>query len=282
MAMTPSCARAHALYVGVGNSEQVTIAGNRELSFSLTGQTALASFEISEDLMLGFDYYTANDSVSISQQASGELDIDSWRVNLGYYLDDWSFSISATNWQDELFVDVLRTSFFLRQDTESPSYSANVSYDWYVSDWQISTGLGFHYNDWEQKINSVNTQGRETSAVDSGESSFISTSVSVARFFELSQDQGIILGLNLQWNEIMDTESQAISRNGRNISQINNRQIRQLINSQVPIGSESYGQYSMYLSYDITENWLVDLNWSRDFSSDFNTSAWSLNIGVNF
>ena len=202
---------------------------------------------------------------------------------MGYFLDSWSFSASYTNWQDELNItDPNVNESRVQQDTDSPSISVQAGYDWQKGNWLLGTGSGFHYSDWENSERRDTRNEAPRTSVDEGSSTFVSIDVSASYLFELGGNRAVIVGASSRWNQLTDSESTAVSRNGRNISQVNNRTVRNFINSQSALGSESYGQINAFISYDINENWLLDVNGSFDFGTDESSTAWAINLGYVF
>lgn len=228
-----------------------------------------------------------DDKQSVNQQASGELELESLSLGAGYYLDNWSFSLSYLDWQDELLVIRDTTSRTLSTDqTDANSYAVSVSYDKTFNDWQLGVSSGLHFSDWELARQSIvrmaDGEFSDQSGVDTGDSLFISLGLSAAHYHSLSATSGLMIGGSLGWNQLTDSDSEVVSRNGRNISQIANRTIRNLVTSQNIIGSESYGQGSLFLSYNFTEHWVADVNLSYDFGGEQSSSAWSVNLGYQF
>lgn len=278
-----SAAHAGSVYIGYGQSEQVTSLENRDLNFDAGGLSLLASFDVSDALSVSFDVSQLDDDINITEQVVGELDIDTWGVGLNYMVEDWLFSASYASWEDELLVDArLRTPRRLDQSTDSSSIGLTSSYNWYGDSWQSSLGAGFHYADWTSTDRIMAPESQLNSAEDEGSSTFISFTASAAKYIFFENDAYIAYGIVISWNEILDNASDAVSRNGRNISQINNRLAQDLIGQNAVIGTESYGQGTMYVSYGLNENWVVDVDVTSDIGTDQNNLAWSVNLGYQF
>ncbi len=283
----PATVQSASIYYGYSQSDQTTTVGNNTLYFTPTGSNFLISLNPTDELSLYAEYSALDDSQSVNQQATGDLELESLSLGAGYYLDNWSFSLSYLNWQDELLVSVDGTDITVVTDnTDADAYAFSISFDKTYDNWQWGISSGVHYSDWKSATESiVRTQDNETrnqSGVDTGDSLFISLSLSVAHYKALTTSSGLMFGGSLGWNQLTDSESEVVSRNGRNISQIANRTVRNLVTSQNIVGSESYGQMNIFISYDFAEHWVTDLNLSYDFSGEQNSSAWSINLGYRF
>lgn len=275
------------MYYGYSQSVQTTPVGNNTLDFKPSGSALLVSFDPTDNLSVYAEFSALDDSQAVNEQASGNLDLESLSVGAGYYLNNWSFSLSYLDWQDELLVNANASSRTIATDeTDAESYAFSVSYDKTFENWQLGISSGLHYSDWQQSLQSIirSAEGEisNQSAVDTGDSLFISVSLSAAHYQPISATSGLMMGGSLGWNQLTDSESEAVSRNGRNISQIANRTVRNLITSQNIVGSESYGQASFFISYDLTEHWVTDFNLSYDFGGEQSSPAWSVNLGYQF
>jgi hypothetical protein len=164
------------------------------------------------------------------------------------------------------------------QETQSPSSSVSLAHSWDGSDWQVGLTMSIHYSNWRQyhllqnRLNEVRQTG-----FDEGDSTFIGTSVSAAKVLPISPHTQLVVGGSIAWNYLTNDESLAVSRNGRNISQISQR-----TSSATVTGSETYGQLNVYLSYNICESWLIDVDSTFDVGGEENTQAWSVNLGYIF
>lgn len=280
-------AHAASIYYGYSQSDQTTPVGNNSLDFTPAGSSLLISLDPTENINVYAEFSALDDTQSINEQASGTLDLESLSVGIGYYLDNWSFSASYLDWQDELLVDTIETSRRVATDvTVADTFALSVSYDKTFESWQLGANIGLHYSDWQldSQLLTRDSEGkiRNQTSVDMGSSLFVSVGLSAAHYHSLSGASGIMFGGNIGWNHLTDSESEAVSRNGRNISQIANRTIRNLITTQNILGSESYGQASLFISYDISEHWVTDLNFAYDFGTEVSSPAWSVNLGYQF
>lgn len=277
---------ASALYLGHTRTEQISFVGEREIALDPAGASILASFDLTEDWVFNIDYASLDDSTSIENVADAEFDVDSWGAGLSYYFGNWYVSYGYSDWEDELAIsNVRRGEPIFNEVTESTTSSLSVGYQWLDENWQVGVSAGAHFNSWDQSSfnDPPGNQQPPVTQEDKGDSTFITLGVNASYFFPVTEDQGWIVGTSITWNELTDDESTVVSRNGRNISQVNNPTTRARINSLLSVaGSESYGQINLYVSYDISENWIVDLNSSSDFGAEENSQSWSVNFGYFF
>ncbi|MFT4809528.1 MAG: hypothetical protein ACI9LX_002877 [Paraglaciecola sp.] len=276
--------QAGSVYLGYSQTEQLSVARNRSLNFEPNGNVALISFDLNDNLSLTFDYADLADGVSITNNVSDKLDIKSWGIGASYYWAAWSFSANYSFWQDDLIISLPNAEQTLfTQRSESPSSAISLAYNWDLTAWQLGLMAGIHYGDWRQYQELINRETQaEQSSLNGGNSSFVSVQVLMARIMTVGGQEDLMLGGSLGWNQITSSGSAAIARNGRNVSQIKNRSAANRLSASGVTGTESYGQLNLYASYNLNDDWLVDLDLNFDLGSEDNTQAWSLNIGYLF
>ncbi len=281
---------ANSLYVGYSQSELTSVIGQREVDLEPSGANILATFDLSDNWTVSLDVGQQDDTAAFENNASAKFENDSWGASVNYFYQDWAFSYSYSDWNDELEVIAFplgrpvaqRQIYF--QTNDSPSHALRATYYWSGEFWQLGLSGGLHYSNWEQFTHFDNPLDQRPSqdSVDKGDSTFVSLGINASRFFPIEGSRNVVLGGSVNWNELTDDDSQAVSRNGRNINQINNRNIINRLNTLVVSGSDSYGQANVYLSWDITEHWILDLDTGIDFGNEDNSQFWSVNIGYSF
>jgi hypothetical protein len=265
--------------VGYSQSEQKSFVGERALNFSPIGPSLLVSIDLNDNLLLSFDYASLNDELVIMNTTNGNVEIESWGAGLTYYWEDWTLSANYSDWQDELRITAIASELArFSQDTQSPSSSLSMAHSWDGSDWQVGLTMSLHYSKWSQSNRSQNQLNEALqSAFDEGDSTFIGTSISTAKIVAISPQTQLVVGGSISWNYLTSNESLAVSRNGRNISQVSQR-----LSSATVTGTESYGLLNMYISYELSESWLIDLDSTFDVGGEEDTQAWSVNLGYVF
>jgi hypothetical protein len=273
---------ANTIYIGHSQSQQITAISERELHLTPSGISALVAVEPGEHWSLAFDYSTQEDQQSVTNLVRSRFSSDSWGVSLGYYWQDWSISLAYANWQDTLVLNHDRDSRFqFERKTDSPTYNLSLSHYWHAKNWYSSVTLGLSTNDWQQYTRFINSLGPQ-SVLEKGDSTFTSLRVSGARTLLTFTQGNLSVGGSVSWNQHLDSESATVARNGRHISQISNLRLRTQLSQQHASGSESYGQYNVYLSLELGGQWLLDMDSSWDYATDNNTHAWSVNLGYLF
>jgi hypothetical protein len=276
--------QAGSVYLGYSQTEQISVAGNRTLSLDPSGNVVLMSFDLSDNWSLSVDYADLGDSTALTNNATGKLNIQSWGAGVSYYWGPWSWSANYSSWQDDLSISLASTEQTLfNQNSKSPSSALSVAYNWDLTHWQLSLMAGMHYGEWRQTQKSLNRETQTAqSSLDGGSSTFVSLHLMLARLISVGGQEDLILGGSLGWNQLTNSGSAAIARNGRNVSQINNRTIINRLSAAAVTGTESYGQLNFYTSYSLTDDWLVDFDVTFDLGSEENTQAWSVNLGYFF
>lgn len=273
---------ANTLYVGYSQSEQVSAVSERQIHLTPSGISALLSVDLGEHWSLAFDYSRLDDQQSMNAFVDSQFTADSWGVSLGYYWQHWSISLAYANWQDLLQINHDTDRLFqFERDTDAPAYNLLLSRFWHFNQWYTSLSIGLSTNHWQQHTRFTNSLGPQ-SAVEQGNSTFTSLRLSGARTIINFAQGNISAGGSVSWNQHLNSAAATVARNGRHISQINNRQLRTRLSQQHALGSESYGQYSLYLSLELAGQWLLDLDSSWDFSTMNNSNAWSVNLGYLF
>jgi hypothetical protein len=173
--------------VGYSQSQQNTLLEDRVLAFSPKGTTALLSFDLTPDWSLSVDYTKLNDKQIAANNSSGELEVSSWGVGLSRYVNDWTFSLSYSDWHDNLLVQLRDKARFLDETTRSPATSFSGAYDWDHGSWQLGLSAGVHFSGWQKVSITPVANNTHTQAIDEGNSTFVSFALSTAKLIEIKQ-----------------------------------------------------------------------------------------------
>lgn len=277
---------ANSIYVGHSSSEQVSILGDRTINLAPVGQSLYGSVDVNDNWSVNADITRLNDDVSIDNLATLSFDVNSHSMGMSYFQDTWSVYYHYSSFDDEQVV--LRSNpgtQLSSSTTKVKTHSVGGGYFWtFQETWQMSLTGALHLSDWTQTSQSdlPDPDRPPQSLLESGESTLLSVSANLSRYIPLTESMSLTPGIFISWNDAIDSSSEVVNRNGRNVSQIRNPDVRSQISSQVATGSESYGQFSVYLSIDLTENWVLDLDTSVDFGTDEDTQSWSINLGYLF
>lgn len=274
---------ATAVYVGYSQAEQTSVIGNQSLALTPSGQSLLVSFDLSEALSFSTQVSRLTDSVQVTNKASGDVDIDSLSATVHYLKDNWSYSLGVNDWQDDLLIKGTgRNARVQKQSTQSKSVFASVGYDWQHDEWDWGLSAGVHMSRWQQDNSDKHKDGNVRSSVEDGDSTFFNLAISGSYFHPISQSAGVMLGSSVSWNELIESESKTVARNGRNIGQITKPGAGSRLSNQGVFGTESYAQVNAYAVLLFADDWSIDINVATDLATEYNSTAISASIGYSF
>lgn len=280
---------ADVIYAGYSQNEASSIVGPLELDFKPAGLNLLASFNINDNWSIAVDLGRQDDSSTVSNMVEADYDSDSIGASLTYFVENWGFTYRYSQWEDELQVTArFRNGFpdipVQTQENDAPSHALRATRYFSGANWQIGLSGGLHYNDWKQETVSLvmDEPGTIIEATESGDSTFLSAGIDAAWFFSLSDSRSLIAGASVNWNEHLSDDLDGIAIRGRSFNQFGNRNFVNNPNNLSVAGSQSYGQASLYVSFDISNDWLLDISTGSDFSLDDNNQYWNINLGYLF
>ncbi len=303
--------------VSYGQLEQEVVFQDDIVSLNPTGAAVALSLDFADNWQVSVNYQQWDDDKNHLVQNNNQnqnlvnvdVDLTTWGGSLAYYLDNWSFSTSYSVSEDDTFIsNQLRPSNFRAEDTRSKSWGGNAAYGWASGNWFYNVSGGVQYSDWDLNTRTVNNQPSgppgqgqpsppQSNNVqierNSGDSTSLSTSLSAAHFWPITEATGVLLGALLSWNYVVDGESVLVSRNGQNTGSFpgrfpgnsaggNNNQGGNSGALRSLSGDDSYGQLAIYVSYDLTSAWSLDLDTSVDIGSEYSATTWSLSLGYYF
>jgi hypothetical protein len=302
---------AGSLQASYGQLEQEVTIQETSIITQPEGGVLSLSFDLNDKWNLSFDYQQWQDdqAVSISVNptdasvqllfpAQVSLDLQTWGTGISYYHDAWSFSsqFSVSN-DDTAIYKGTRLKDFREEHLKSTSLSGSVAYSWSGVNWLYNASLAAQYSDWDllalqaTPAKALNNRPPQQSTAQeessSGNSSTINASLSMARYWSLNTNQGILVGALVSWNYLLSGESSMLTRNGKNLppppkNNVNAPRFNNRIPSLSSAGDDNSGQLSLYFSYDISEQWSVDIDTARGIGSDFNGQSWSIGGSYSF
>jgi hypothetical protein len=332
-------AQANSLNLSYGQLKQHTSYLDEAVTLKPVGPSLSLSLDLNEQWSVDLGYNKWSDELTFEDIFTADSDLKTWGGSVNYYRDKWSFSFSYNDSQDDsLLAGVRNPDERYRSDkTSSTSYGASAGYGWVSGNLFYNVSFGAQMADWDSTSITLFTPEPEpnppgpppgggggggggggnppppppppeppqsdlVTEVNSGDSSSISTSFSVARFWSLTEDTGVLVGGILSWNHMLSGDSVLVSSNGRNIPTNRPNQGGNNANgggagvtggndfnragnttglSSVS-GDDSYGQVSVYVSYDLTESVSVDFDYGVDIGTDENDAVWSVSLGYFF
>jgi len=273
--------------------EQLATFRDDSLRLNPSGAGAAVSFELSQDWNIAFNYQAWQDDGLISDVTSADADIHALSGSISYYQNDWFVSSILSSSKDKLLIKNLRHSNNLEKEVnEINSLSILSGYSWQLDNWLYDISLGMQYNRWdintEQRLHhqdQINDEIIIESSTDN--STAINLSTSLNYLWPLEGNNGILTGMSVSWvrtisgNENQDSGQQGLRTTSR-FSSNTNRQSTNSRSSLISSSDSSYGQVSLFLSYDLNENWAIDFDISTAISSDENSQSWSIGTAYYF
>jgi hypothetical protein len=298
--------QASSLNVSYGQLKQHVSYADRALTLTPTGPSLALSMDLNDHYSIDLDYQNWRDDKALLSLFKADSDLKSWGAGLNYFKDNWSYSASFNQSTDDiLFSGISNDANYSNESTQSTSYGLSAGYGWAQSDRFYNLSAGLNYSDWQSTTTGQLEEPRPPSgpnapprppriitimqANDADGLSF-NSSFSVAQFWSLKEDRGILVGAIVSWNYTISGDELFISQVGRNNNQGGNsaggRQggANNIGNNAISSvsGDENYGQLSLYISYDLTSSWSIDVDTGFDFGTDTNDQSWSMSLGYFF
>jgi hypothetical protein len=158
----------------------------------------------------------------------------------------------------------------------------------------FDVSAGAQYSDWSienKEINSKRAQQEgkppEELIITEENTLTINAGVSAARYWELSQQQGVLAGAMLLWRYQLSEDENLTDENIVSTSQQTRAQPSTSRNGgsntlRATSGDDNYGQITAYLSYYINDAWSVDLDTSVEIASANNNQSWTVGLSYSF
>ena len=300
--------QASSLSISYGQLKQHVSYANRELSLAPAGSSISLSLDLNDHYSVDFDYQSFADEHTLANIFKADSELKSWGAGVNYFKDNWSYSASFNQSTDDVFfAGITNMANFSKEDTESTAFGVSIGYGWAQGSWFYNTSAGLNYSDWQSNTNGQLEEiqppspsgnpprpSRIITIVQNNEADALSfnSSFSVARFWSLTDDTGIFAGALLSWSYTLSGDEAFISQIGRNNSRGGNNTSGGRIDTNNSAGGSSaigsvsgddnYGQLSLYVSYDLTSSWSIDVDTGFDFGTDTNDQTWSVTLGYFF
>ncbi len=236
-------------------------------SVTPSGNTFGFSFEPMEELKLSLDYVNWKTSQRDINELSFNSDANSLSLTTSYYLDAFIVSANYTHWRSDIEL-TQSTRQLQNESTSAPSYGFAVGYGYFAGDWYIEPHLAVQYNQWLTRDTSrfaLNDRLED-------ESILISSMLSLSRIVSLTSDTYFIAGSMLRYNYVID---------GHNSRRPNSLQAS--IGHRIPASQDKdYFELSAFITYDITKNWLIELDASFNLDNAPDKHSFSWRLGYRF
>jgi hypothetical protein len=286
------------LNISYGQQEYQVNFQDETVTLNPNGKGAFFGTNLTDDLSLNLDYQTWQGDKNINNRFNTDMKLDTLGASLNYYLDEWSFSLNYSQYDiDTAVYDLKKAAQTRNENTESFSVGGSLGYGFSSGTWFYGVLVSGLYSEWDFDKSQIKGKIKSNKAPkiltekSSGDSTSISSSLSAAHYWSLSENTGVMLGALLSWNYLISGDSVLISRNGRNINTgANQRNTSRGTGARATnatalnsiSGDDSYGQLAVYISYDISSSWSVDLDSSVNFESDSDAFTSSVTLGYVF
>lgn len=290
--LTPFSTLANNIAVNHSQLEQYISLQNEEVLLRPAGEGVFLSFDFDDNWSVNVDYQTWQDKEQAISPVSINLALTSFGGGLSYVKNNWYASTNISFSEDDVSYRAnQKRADFRQENTQVTSLSGLLGYNWLQGNWIVDLSIGAQYADWSIE----NTMFNDPQAQDEGkppeevsitkqDSSSINAGISAVRYWELTQEQGILAGAMFSWSyqysgDARQTDNPSAPPRLANSQTTTSRNIG--TNTSRPTsGDDSYGQLTAFLSYDINSHWSVAIDTSVEIYTDNNNQSWT--VGINY
>jgi opacity protein-like surface antigen len=275
--------------------EQYISLTDEDVLLKPAGEGVFLSLDLNDEWQVKFDYQTWQDNKHAISPIAINLDLISFGGGLSYVGDNWYASTNIGYSEDDISYRANQSRADNRQNkTQITALSASIGNNWLAGNWMFDLSMAVQYADWTvEKVTFNNERAQqdgkpaEEISTNNSDSASISAGFSAARYWQLTQEQGVLVGVIFSWNyEFSGDESLRADGSppprrtaGQQAPASNN------INSnpsRITSGDDNYGQVMTYLSYDINNDWSVDLDTAVEVATTNNNLSWSVGVSYSF
>ena len=288
-----SCVSSHSFASNVGVSysqlpREVSLQ-NADVLLKPGGGGVYLALDLNDNWGIGLDYQAWQDERRVANATDLDLSLTSWGGSLSYARDNWFFSTNISVLDDELDIYAgQRQRRHSQEDSQTTSVGVILAYSRVQQQWMYEVSVGAQYSDWQ--IDTLSDPSAQATsqvpmhAQSKENTTALNASVTAAHFWPLTQDQGVLVGVMLSWTyrvsgDDSDLANRLPARPGGQGP--NNRGGANNVNS-LATDEDNAGQVSLYLSYDLSRDWSLDLDSTLDLSGENNEPSWSLGLGYSF
>lgn len=275
--------------------EQYITLSDEEVLLKPAGEGVFLSLDLNDNWSVKFDYQNWQDNEQAVSPVLLDLTLTSLGGSINYMQNNWYVSTSIDLSEDDIsYGATQRRSDFHQDNTQVTSFSGILGYNWLQENWMFNASIGAQYANWsiENKVfNRENAQHKgkpsEETTITEDNTSTINARISAARYWALTQQQGILAGLMFSWNYQLSGDENLTEENILPPIRQNRPQPTTLRNSgsntsRATSGDDNYGQITAYLSYDINNTWSVDIDTAVEISSANNNQSWAIGFNYSF
>jgi hypothetical protein len=270
-----SSINAYALELKLGQSySDLPISQSGALtSVSPSGTHISVAHGFSDNIRVNLDYINWDDTQVVNDLTNTNIDSQSFAATASYFINDFAISANYTYWNSDYTqsLDKLTTN----QSSHAPSYGLALGYGIFLNDdWVFEPTIAMQYSQWRYRT--TQSDGPMLSGfLDEleDETVVISALLSASKIITLTPDTYLLAGGVVRWNEVFlgdgaNLPDDLVSVAGR-------RSFDQTIN-------DDFAEVSLFMTYDITANWLVELDATLAFLPQDNYPSYSWRVGYRF
>lgn len=238
-----------------------------------SGSHITLAHDINEQFRINLDYIDWDNTDASGRLKEISIDSNSYSATLSYFVDNFAISANYTYWESdysESFNNVLTT----QTSTDAPSYGLAVGYGIFLEDWIIEPSLSLQYNQWRYRDNPISNEHPKLKFFDNldDETVVLSAMISASKIIQLSPETYLLTGGVIRWNEMFEPDSNprpnTLGFAGRR--------------SHSHTANDDFAELSFYITYDITQHWLVELDTSIAFLPNDNYPSIGWRVGYRF
>lgn len=286
---------ANNLTINHSQLEQYIALSNEDVLLNPAGEGVFLSLDLNEHWLIKFDYQNWQDKKQAISPTSLDLDLTSFGGNLSYVHDTWYVSTNIGFSEDDVSYTANQSHADNRQEnTQVTALSVVIGNSWLKGSWMFDLSIGAQFADWSIENKIINSklaqqEGKppEEISTTNSDSTSVIAGISAARYWELTQEQGILMGVMFSWNyqfsgdRNLEANTPPPPRPPASQQSTASRNIS-TNPSRITSGDDNYGQIMTYLSYDITNNWSVDVDTAVEIASTHNSLSWAIAVNYAF
>jgi len=237
------------------------------------GTSISLAHDINDSFRLSLDYIDW-DKTHISGKLNDlTIDSTSYAATLSYFVDNFALSANYTYWQSD-YSETLIDLPIVKQSTYAPSYGVSLGYGIFWQDWVIEPAISLQYNEWRYRDKLVkNDLGFSLSDSLEDESVVISGLLSASKVVQMTEEEYLLIGGIMRWNTLFHGDGPekpegVLSFAGRQSHTVNS--------------DDDFAELSFFITYDITAQWMIELDTSVAFLPQDNYSSFSWRVGYRF
>lgn len=268
----PCAAKASYLALEANQFKQTYFFNDQEIELSPQGHRLSLDVDLSEQLSIGIAFGDWDDNDN-NQRYSAQMTLEDKQLSISYMLEDWSFNGYFATQEDN--VEVTEKRLQPRngmQLSDSDNYGLGVNYGIELSnEFYLMLLSGIQRSEWSGVTTIFVPDRPDDQQLTESDSTTAMLGTSLSWQQELGSQQYLTIGGSVSWYKTLSGEQNLLQRNRAGSQR----------GFSVSL-EDSYGVVSVYGSWDIDENWAIDVGFDSVVGSDENNNSSYLGIGYYF